>query len=188
MSFLRKIFGLSSKETPLNSVKKIMTSKLPIPDVGGEYYIRFIAKKTGSTWTFDYETNCDFKCSGKTKSIDAFKTAKKNHSENGELGNCLETVVLMMADLENAHLRYSTASSASPIKQDNKTKKYHYINVLDKMPDEMQDTVSRRWDEYLEKFGANNILPPQNADTSKPKRSLPARRPNSGGTGHRHGH
>ncbi len=185
MKFLRKIFGLVASKTPLNNVKRVTTSKLPIPDVGGEYYIRFTAKKMGSKWNFDYETNCKFKCFGKTKSMEAFEKAKENHLKGDEDNICLETVIIFMADLENAHLRYS--DDTSTIEQDKKTKKHHYIHVLDKMPDALQDIISKRWNEYVDEFGMDSILKPKQKETTKPKRALPAKRVSRGnGRGHRH--
>ena len=185
MSFLRKIFGLSSNKTPLNDVDRICTSKLPIPEVGGEYYIRFYAKKLAGRWCLDYETNCEFMTKGKEKSLKAFEKAKETHLEdNKKSTSYLETAVLLLADLENAHLQYCAGNS--PIEQDKKTKKYHYIYVLDKMPTEMQNEISCRWSEYQQDCEDGGILPKDDTKASAPRRALPGSKRDSSGYRRRH--
>ncbi|TVQ83433.1 MAG: hypothetical protein EA357_05815 [Micavibrio sp.] len=178
MEFLRKLFNRSSENTELSRVRNMTTRKLPVPDVGGGYYIRFFATKDAGRWKMDYETNCDFSTEGKMKSLEAFRDAQTAHKSRSDGNLYVETAMLILADLEEAHLRY--ANGKCEIEQDKKQMRNHYVAIFDKMPEGMQESIGMRWKEYQDQEPKPDILPQKY--TSVPataKRLLPGKRPDS---------
>jgi len=179
MDWLRNLFNKKSKDTELSRVKKMTTRKLVLPDVGGGYYIRFHAEKKKGSWRVNYETNCDFDTEGKKKSLNAFREAQTAHKSKNDGHLYVETVMMILADLEEAHLAYTQGSK--PIEQDQKQMLDHYAVVFEKMPEGMQESINDRWGEYSSE--KPDILPKKEARAlgTDIKRALPGKRP---GTSH----
>ena len=178
MDFLRNLFNRKSEDTALSRVKKMTTRKLPVPDVGGGYYIRFFATKEQGAWKMDYETNCDFNTEGKGKSLQAFRDAQTAHKSRSDGNLYVETVMLVLADLEEAHMRYANGKNA--LEQNKKQMLDHYVTVFDKMPEGMQETIGMRWKEYKDSEPKPDILPMKYTSIpASAKRLLPGKHPDS---------
>lgn len=179
MDWFRNLFNKKSENTALSRVKKMTTRKLQVPDVGGGYYIRFFAEKSKGAWRIDYETNCDFDTEGKRKSLDAFRQAQTSHKSHSDGNLYVETVMMILADLEEAHVKYMRNSKG--LEQDPKQMKDHYIAVYEKMPEGMQESIGIRWQEYKKTSPAPDILPVKQTTVTPAeiKRALPGKRPGS---------